>query len=326
MEIFQQAMIRFAAFMKVYRHLSEIPSFTKAVVTIGTFDGVHLGHRKIIEQLKKEAKNIGGETVLVSFHPHPRMVTRKDDKILLLNTLEEKIALLEQEGIDHLVIVPFTDAFANQSPESYIENFLVKYIRPHTLIIGYDHRFGQHRRGDYHLLEKMADRFGYKVMEISGHLLNEITVSSTRIRESLLNGNIELASALLGYKYFFEGVVIEGNKIGRTIGYPTANLKIQQEDKLIPANGVYAVKVKIKNSRFEKQTFTGMMNIGVRPTVGGGTRMIEVNIFDFDEEIYGETMQVTIQAYLRPEQKFNGLDMLKAQLALDKLNALKVLG
>jgi riboflavin kinase/FMN adenylyltransferase len=326
MEIFQQAMIRFAAFMKVYRHLSEIPSFTKAVVTIGTFDGVHLGHRKIIEQLKKEAKNIGGETVLVSFHPHPRMVTRKDDKILLLNTLEEKITLLEQEGIDHLVIVPFTDAFANQSPESYIENFLVKYIRPHTLIIGYDHRFGQHRRGDYHLLEKMADRFGYKVMEISGHLLNEITVSSTRIRESLLNGNIELASALLGYKYFFAGVVIEGNKIGRTIGYPTANLKIQQEDKLIPANGVYAVKVKIKNSRFEKQTFSGMMNIGVRPTVGGGTRMIEVNIFDFDEEIYGETMQVTIQTYLRPEQKFNGLDMLKAQLALDKLNALKVLG
>lgn len=302
-------------------------------MTIGTFDGVHLGHCQIIKQLKKEAERIEGETVLVTFDPHPRKIV--DTRPLqLLNTLPEKIALLGEQGIDHLVIVPFTQAFSSQTAEEYVEKFLIDRFHPHTIIIGYDHRFGKNRSGDFKLLEKYAASNAFELIEIPGQVIDEVTISSTKIREALLNGHIEEANNFLGYPYFFEGTVIEGNKLGRTLGYPTANLRIEDADKLVPGNGVYAVEV--QGSAFEVQEawryipttlhpLKGMMNIGVRPTIDGTKRVIEVNIFDFNADIYGSIIRVSFKKYLRGEQKFNGLDALKEQLAKDKIAALAVL-
>ena len=312
--------------MKVYQDLSTLPVFNNAVVTIGTFDGVHLGHKQIIRQLKETAEKIGGETVIITFHPHPRkIISSVPGDIKLLNTLPEKILLLEAASIDHLVVVPFNHAFANQTAQQYINDFLWKYFKPHTIIIGYDHRFGKGREGDYHLMDQYGASLGFEVKEITEQLMNEIIVSSTRIREALLNSDIETANKFLGYDYFFEGVVIEGNKLGRTIGYPTANLQIESDEKLIPGNGVYAAAVEIKNQQSEIRNFSGMMNIGVRPTVDGKKRMIEVNIFDFDEDIYTQILRVHVKHYIRGEVKFNGLDELKAQLLKDKVSAKELL-
>jgi riboflavin kinase/FMN adenylyltransferase len=317
--------------MKVYSNIDNLPAFIKAVVTIGTFDGVHLGHKEIIAQLKKEAQHIGGETVLVTFDPHPRKIV-SSKALQLINTLPEKIELLEQQGIDNLVIVPFTQAFSNQPAKAYVEDFLVSRFHPHTVIIGYDHRFGKDRSGDFHLLEEYARLHAFKLIEIPVHLIDQAAISSTKIREALLGGKLEEACRFLGYDYFFEGLVVQGNKLGRTIGYPTANLQPQIEDKLIPGNGVYAVQIEMKNMKDEENNgltpsalnrlpYSGMMNIGTRPTIDGTKRVIEVNIFDFDADIYGSILRVYLKKYLREEQKFNGLDALKQQLALDKRNA-----
>lgn len=314
--------------MKVHRELAgSLPEFNKAVVTIGTFDGVHLGHKQIIAQLKEEAVRIGGETVIITFHPHPRkIVLSVPGDIKLLNTLTEKIALLEAAGVDHLVVVPFDHVFANQTAEQYVQDFLYAYFKPHTVIIGYDHRFGKGREGDYHLMEDYGLLLGFEVKEIPEQLMNEVVISSTRIRQALTANHIETANRFLGYAYFFEGTVIEGNKLGRTIGYPTANLHIASEDKLIPGNGVYAVTVVSRQSPVVNvPPHKGMMNIGVRPTVDGRKRVVEVNLFDFDEEIYGRTLLVQVQHYLRGEVKFDGLEELKQQLGKDKCSALAAL-
>lgn len=311
--------------MKVHRELAgSLPGFRKAVVTIGTFDGVHLGHRKIINQLKEEAARTGGETVLITFHPHPRkIVSSVPGDVKLLSTLQEKINLLEATGIDHLVVVPFDHAFANQTAEQYVKDFLWHYFKPHTVIIGYDHRFGKGREGNYQLMKTYGETYGFEVKEIPEQLMNEVVVSSTRIRKAVSENDIALANELLGHPYFFEGVVIEGNKLGRTIGYPTANLHISSEEKLVPGNGVYAVTVNLESpaGNKESQSYKGMMNIGLRPTVDGKKKVIEVHIFDFDADIYGRTLQVHLHHYLRGEVKFNGLDELKAQLQKDKLAA-----
>ncbi|MBS1948017.1 MAG: bifunctional riboflavin kinase/FAD synthetase [Bacteroidetes bacterium] len=320
--------------MKVHRDLIQLPVFRNAIVTIGTFDGVHTGHQQIIDQLKDESKRTNGETVIITFHPHPRkIVGNSPHEIKLINTLSEKIELLEARGIDHLVVVPFNEQFSNLSAEEYIRDFLIGKFRPHTIIIGYDHRFGKGRKGDYHLLEDCCRDFKYELKEIPVHVLNEISVSSTRIRESIINADIETANKLLGYDFFFEGIVVEGNKLGRTIGYPTANLEIEEEEKIVPGNGVYAVRLSMVNGQgsiedsynFEAHSpfaihhsLKGMMNIGTRPTVGGSKRTIEVNIFDFNENIYGKTLRAFIKKHLRNEQKFDGLDALKEQLAKDK--------
>ena len=307
--------------MKVHRELAgSLPEFNKSVVTIGTFDGVHLGHKRIIAQLKEEAARIGGETVIITFHPHPRkIISSGPGDIKLLNTLEEKISLLEAAGIDHLVVVPFDHVFANQTAEQYVNGFLYKYFKPHTVIIGYDHRFGKGREGDYQLMNAYGKKLGFEVKEISEKIINEIVISSTKIRHALIENKISIANQFLGYPYFFEGLVIEGNKLGRTIGYPTANLHITSEEKLIPGNGVYAVRV--RSWELGVGSWEGMMNIGVRPTVDGKKRVIEVNIFDFEEDIYGQTLQVQVHHYLRGEVKFNGLDELRQQLQKDKLSA-----
>lgn len=304
--------------IQVHRDVEHLPKFTNAVVTIGTFDGVHLGHQQIIQQLKKEAAAIGGETVIITFHPHPRkVVSSTKGDIKLLNTLDEKIELLSKMEINHVVVVPFDTTFSVQTPEEYIANFLVEKFHPHTIIIGYDHKFGKNRAGDYHLLEDLGVTYNYVVKEIPQHILHEVAISSTRVREALVNNDVETANKLLGYKYFFEGKIIEGNKLGRTIGYPTANLQIE-DDKLIPGNGVYAVEVKIDK---HVEQLKGMMNIGVRPTVDGTKRTIEVNIFDFNKDIYGKMMRVYLHHYLRGEVKFNGLEELKQQLAKDNIAA-----
>jgi len=305
--------------IQVHRDLAHLPQFKNAVITIGTFDGVHLGHQQIIKLLKKEAADIGGETVIITFYPHPRkVVTHGKSDVKTLNTLEEKIELLDEKGVDHLVVVAFNDDFANQTAEEYIENFLVKKFKPYTIIIGYDHRFGKNRMGDYHLLEKMGEKYDYQVKEIPEHVSNNVTISSTKIREALLKNDIATANTYLGYNYFFEGKVVEGNKLGRTIGYPTANLEIEDEQKLVPGNGVYAVTLLIEQG---EPVLKGMMNIGMRPTVNGTKRTIEVNIFDFDEDIYDKKMRVCLFAYLRGEVKFGGLDQLKDQLGKDKVNS-----
>jgi riboflavin kinase/FMN adenylyltransferase len=309
--------------MKIHRNIEELPEFKNAVITIGTFDGVHMGHRQIIGKLKSVARSIGGETVIITFHPHPRKVVSSTILgIRLINTLEERIELLEQLGIDHLVVVPFTDAFANQPAEDYVKNFLISKFHPHTIIIGYDHRFGRERKGDYLLLEKMAALYNYQLQEIPKHVLDEISISSTRIRESLLEGKIDIADKLLGYDFFFSGVVVHGDKLGRKLGYPTANLRINDEEKIVPGNGIYAVYAQPEGS---EKKLKGMMSIGFRPTVDGKKRVIEVNIFDFNQEIYDQTLKVFVKKYLREEIKFNNLDELVAQIDQDKINSLQIL-
>ncbi len=335
--------------MKVHYDIENLPLFRNAVITIGTFDGVHMGHRQIINNLKREASANNGETVIITFHPHPRKVVSSTILgIRLINTLEEKIELLEQLGIDHLVVVPFTDAFANQEAEDYVQHFLVNKFHPHTIIIGYDHRFGKERKGDYLLLEKLAPVFNYQLKEIPKHVLDEISISSTKIREALLNGKIEIADKLLGYEFFFSGTVVHGDKLGRKLGYPTANLKMTDDEKIIPHNGIYAVYAEVRsqksevrdtnkkgNSVFEESSHSplptqdsrlkGMMSIGFRPTVDGKKRVIEVNLFDFNKEIYDQSLRVYIKKYLREEVKFDSLDELVKQIDQDKIESLKVL-
>ena len=307
--------------MKVFTDITSLPRFKNAVVTIGSFDGVHLGHRQIIHQLIREAEKVGGETVIITFHPHPRLVINPSASINLINTLEEKTVLLEQLGVDNLVVVPFEEKFANLSAAGYIEDFLLYYFHPHTLIIGYDHRFGKARKGDFRLLEQYAQSAAFQLIEIPQHVLHDAGISSTRIREDLLTGNIEKANDLLGYPYCFEGTVVKGNQLGRTIGYPTANIRVNDKQKIVPGKGVYAVMLQINNEVYDGNSFTGMMNIGVRPTVDGLNEVIEVNIFDFDADIYGEPVKESVHRRLRAEKKFGSLDELKDQLAKDRSEA-----
>jgi len=330
--------------MKVYRNVEQLPPFRNAVITIGTFDGVHEGHRKIIAHLKQEAETINGETVIITFHPHPRKVVSSQILgIRLINTLAEKIELLAGAGIDHLVVIPFTEVFANQSAEDYIQNFLIENFHPHTIITGYDHRFGKDRLGDYRLLEKMAPVYNYVLKEIPKHVLDEVAISSTNIREAIIHSDIDTANKLLGYEFFFEGIVVDGDKLGRKLGYPTANLKMTDEEKIVLGNGIYAVYVEMTNGEWQEASgnansyesysrFTthhsllkGMMSIGFRPTVDGKKKVIEVNIFDFDKEIYGNTVRVYVKKYLRPEIKFNNLEELVKQIDQDKVESLKIL-
>jgi riboflavin kinase/FMN adenylyltransferase len=328
--------------MKVYSDIDNLPSFKNAVLTIGTFDGVHMGHRQIVAKMKEEAIAVQGETVIITFHPHPRkVVSSVFTGVRLINTLEEKLEILSTLSIDHVVIVPFTDAFANQPAEDYIKNFLVDKFHPHTIIIGYDHRFGKERKGDYLLLEEKAPVYNYRIKEIPKHVLDEIAISSTKIREAVINGRIEVADKLLGYNFFFSGTVVHGDKLGRKLGYPTANLKIENEEKIIPGNGIYAVYASVINSqsavgsrqstagnqelRTNDQLLKGMMSIGFRPTVDGKKRVIEVNLFDFDKEIYDQTLKVYVKKYLREEVKFNSLEDLVKQIDKDKEESLKIL-
>ncbi len=307
--------------MQVHYNIDSLPLFKNATITIGTFDGVHLGHQVIINTLKQAAKDVNGESVIITFHPHPRKVVSSIvTGIRLINTLDERIELLAKTGVDHLVVVPFTDFFANQTAEEYIKDFLVEKFKPTKIIIGYDHRFGKDRTGNYLLMEQKALTYNYTLKEIPEHLLDAVKVSSTTIRNALLHGQIEEANKLLGYAFFFTGQVVHGNKIGRTIGYPTANLKSNNDEKITLGDGIYAVYVTVVEKKYK-----GMLSIGFRPTVDGKKRVTEVNIFDFDTEIYDQLIKVEIKKHLRNEVKFNSLDELKQQLHTDKENSLKCL-
>lgn len=306
----------------------ELPVFQRAVITIGSFDGVHTGHQKILNQMKQVAATLGGETIIITFFPHPRKVIASiPGDVKLLTTLREKKALLTAAGIDHLVVIPFDHAFAQSSAEDFVEQFLVRLFRPQAVIIGYDHRFGKNRKGDYHLLETMGEKWGFRVHEINEQMLQESAISSTRIRSALLEHRIAEANQLLGYPYFLEGTVIEGKRMGRTLGYPTANLQIAEEDKLIPANGVYVVRVRLQNNP-DPKNFTihgGMMNIGIRPTVDGTSRVIEVHLFDWSGTLYGQSIQVELLEFIRDERKFNSPDELREQIGKDEQTARKFL-
>jgi riboflavin kinase/FMN adenylyltransferase len=261
--------------------------------------------------------------VIITFDPHPRnIVGMRSDPQPLLTTMPERINLLAKIGIDHLVIVPFTPAFAAMDPRDYVKDFLVARFHPHTLIIGYDHRFGRQREGDYHLLESLSETYGFQVRELDAQILRDAAISSTRIREALMQGRPEEATEQLGYPYFFSGLVRHGDKRGRTIGFPTANLKPDDPAKLLPADGVYAVRISLSEADGDAYTKTGMMNIGLRPTVDGTRHLAEVNIFDFNEDIYGRVLTVQVISRIREERKFSGLEALQAQLSSDRSTAM----
>ncbi|TKC03747.1 bifunctional riboflavin kinase/FAD synthetase [Pedobacter frigoris] len=304
--------------MKIYHNFSEFKKLNNAVATIGTFDGVHYGHQKIIKRLFELAKSNGGESVILTFFPHPRMIIDPENQDLkMINTIHEKAKILEELGVDHLIITPFTRDFSNLSPEEYIKNILVDTIGIKHLIVGYDHRFGKDRKGGLKELEDLSEVLEYKIEEIPEQDIDDVAVSSTKIRKALLNGEVALAANYLGYNFSLSGRVIKGDKIGRTIGFPTANLFVEETYKLIPSDGIYAVTV-----RMEEGFFKGMAYIGQRPTINGMTRNIEVNIFDFNKEIYGQDITMTFLEFLRHDVKFTGLEALKEQLQKDKEDTL----
>ena len=303
--------------MQVHYDIDKLPLFTNSVITIGTFDGIHSGHHAILDQLIQEGSKHEGESVVITFHPHPRKIIRAGEAPSLLTAIDERIALFQKKGIDHLVIVPFDLNFAELSAEEYIDNFLVHYFHPKAIVIGFDHRYGKNRAGDYALLKSKENLHGYEVIEIPEFILNNSKISSTHIRKALLAGEVEIANSLLGYPYQLEGIVIRGDQLGRTIGFPTANLAIIETEKLVPATGVYAVSVFVKkaNSIIEKN---GMMNIGYRPTVSGKERRIEIHLFNLNEDLYDLSLCVELKAFIRNEIKFSGLAELTAQLEKDK--------
>ncbi|MEP3387944.1 MAG: bifunctional riboflavin kinase/FAD synthetase [Reichenbachiella sp.] len=298
-----------------------IPEIQNAIVTSGTFDGVHFGHQKILKKIVKTAKELNGKSVVLTFWPHPRFVLFPEEKTLkLLSTFEEKAQLLEEVGIDYLVKVEFTKAFSQLSSESFIQNMLVEKLKTKKLIIGYDHRFGKNRSGSFEYLKENSDRFGFEVEEIPRQDIDDVGVSSTKIRQALFHGEVDLAAEFLGRLYSIQGTVVEGKQIGSKLGFPTANISVAEDFKLIPKDGAYAVRARVNN-----QWHKGMLNVGIRPTVGGLHRVIETHLFDFDEQIYNQPIQIEFVKYLRDEQKFDSLEHLKIQLQKDKNEALRTL-
>lgn len=305
--------------LKIYNHFSEFKKLENAVVTIGTFDGVHFGHQKILKRLCELAKATGGESVILTFFPHPRLIIDPENQQLkMINTVEEKAKILANIGVDHLIITPFTRDFSNLTPAEYIKQILIDTIGVKNIIVGYDHRFGKDRQGGMSDLQEFAGIYGFEIEEIPEQDINDVAVSSTKVRTALLEGDVALAASFLGYNFSIHGRVIKGDKIGRTIGFPTANIFVEETYKLIPSDGIYAVTVELN-----AVVYKGMAYIGQRPTINGMTRNIEVNIFDFSQEIYGQLITMNFLKFLRHDVKFTGLEALKDQLHDDKLATLK---
>lgn len=303
--------------LKTHFSVCKFKALKKTIITIGTFDGVHLGHKSILDKMKNATLENFYESVVLTFFPHPRMVLQQDSSIKLLNTMNEKATLLDKFGIDSLIIHPFDEAFSNLSAEEFVKEILVDKLNIHKIIIGHDHRFGKNRTADIRDLISFGKKYGFEVEQIGAKEIDEIAISSTKIRKALLEGNIKLTNEYLGYSYFISGKVVEGKKIGRTIGFPTANIQINESYKLLPKNGVYIVSSKIKNI-----DYFGMMNIGNNPTLGKNEQSIEVHFFDLKEDIYNENLQISILEKIREEHKFNSLTELQAQLEKDKLFSL----
>lgn len=308
--------------MEVYHGIENFSRIAYPVVTTGTFDGVHMGHMTIINRLKEVAEKQKGETVLLTFFPHPRMVLQEDNDLKLINTLDEKINLLEKAGIDHLIIHPFTKEFSRLTSLEFVRDLMVNKIGTKRLVIGYDHHFGRNREGSFEHLMEFGPLYGFDVEEIPAQDIDNVNVSSTKIRKALLEGDLKTANEYLTHPFSISGKVVSGAQNGRKLGFPTANIEVLERYKLIPAHGIYAVKVQI-----DYQIFNGMLNIGVRPTIADadGKPTIEVNIFDFDEDIYGKQISVQLIDRIRAEEKFPSLDDLVKQMHLDKLRTIAIL-
>ncbi|GAA4458946.1 bifunctional riboflavin kinase/FAD synthetase [Rurimicrobium arvi] len=308
--------------MQVFYGTDKLPLFPHAVLTIGTFDGLHEGHRQILASVVAEARDRNGTSVLITFHPHPRKLIHPDEPLKLLSSLRERLALIAAAGVDVAVVVPFTHEFAALSATEYIESFLQHFFLPELIIIGYDHRFGHDRAGDINLLRERAPRYGFDVREIPAQLIQDAAVSSTKIRKALAEGRVADAQRMLGDCYQLSGRVSRGAQLGRTIGYPTANIIPEDPEKMVPLSGVYAVQVWYD----EQYIAGGMMNIGINPTVSSTQiQKIEVHLFDFSGDLYDRELEVRFVARIRSEQKFTGLDALKAQLAQDEQTARQLL-
>ncbi|RDI10330.1 riboflavin kinase/FMN adenylyltransferase [Flavobacterium sp. AG291] len=303
--------------LKIFNSIQEFIPTTKTIVTLGTFDGVHKGHKSILEKLTNSSKQSGCESVVLTFFPHPRMVLQQNSDLKLLNTMDEKAALLEKEGIDNLIIHPFDMAFSRLTAEEFVRDVLVEGLNIAKIIIGHDHRFGRNRTANIDDLIRFGEEYGFEVEKISALAIDEVSVSSTKIRHALNEGHIDVANSYLGYPYFINGNVVEGKQLGRTIGFPTANIQPTESYKLIPANGVYVV-----SSELDGKTVHGMMNIGTRPTVNGTGTTIEVHYLNFNEDLYGKPVKVNFHHRLRNEVKFESFDALKLQIEKDRLDTI----
>lgn len=304
--------------MKIFHSINDFKSTKKTILTLGTFDGVHIGHKKILERVTQNTESEKYESLVLTFFPHPRMVLHGQSEVKLLNTIDEKIDLLEKIGIQNLVIHPFDETFSRLTAEEFVQTVLVNRFQIQKIIIGHDHRFGRNRSADINDLIAFGEQYGFEVEQISAQEINAVSISSTKIRKALMEGNMALANDYLGYDYFLTGTISKGKQLGRTIGFPTANLKIEENYKLIPKNGAYVVK-----SIINQKTVYGMMNIGYNPTVASENLSIEIHYFDFDEDLYDQKISVSILERLRPEQKFGSVDLLKEQLKMDKKTALE---
>jgi riboflavin kinase/FMN adenylyltransferase len=306
--------------MAVFSDIKNLPAFKRTVLTTGTFDGVHEGHKAILKEVVDHARQAGGESVLLTFEPHPRKLLFPDQPLGIITPLHKKLRLLEEAGIEHVVVMPFTREFANMSATEYIEA-LVKSFHPHSIVIGYDHHFGHDRTGNIKLLEEYASVYGYELIEIPARMIDDATVSSTKIRKAIADGRMEEATHMLGRHYTLAGTVVHGNKLGRELGYPTANLEPIDGDQIVPARGIYAVQ-----AIHDGAIYNGMLSIGFNPTVTDKKVLrIEANLFDFDKDIYGDILELVFVKKLRDEQKFDSLDALKDQLLTDKKETLKAL-
>ena len=299
--------------MKIFHSINEFHSDKKTIVTIGTFDGVHLGHAAILKKLTQNTQNETFESTVLTFFPHPRMVLQGKSDLKLLNTINEKIELLEKIGIDNLIIHPFDEKFAELNAEAFVSTILVDHLRVQKIIIGYDHRFGKNGTANIDDLISFGAQYGFEVEQISAQEIDEISISSTKIRTALEEGDIQLANEYLGYSYFLSGTVVKGKQLGRTIGFPTANISLEEDYKLVPQNGVYVVQAEI-----DSKSIYGMMNIGFNPTVQGKQKTIEVHLFDFDTDIYNRKIQVAILQRIRSEKKFESIELLTKQLEEDR--------
>ena len=304
--------------MITVRNISKYKEEYPTVITIGTFDGVHIGHLKILNKIINHAKSTELKSSVLTFFPHPRMVLQKDTDIKLLNTIDEKISILERLGLDVLIIHPFTVEFSRLTATEFVRDILVNTLNIKKVIIGYDHRFGRNRNANITDLIAFGNALDFTVDEIPAQEIDDVSVSSTKIRKALEDGDIDTANSYLGYDYMLTGIIVRGKGIGKQLGYPTANLSIEEDYKLIPKNGVYIVKTKLDGT-----TVYGMMNIGFNPTVNGTEKTIEINFFDFDSDLYDKKIQVDILARLRDEHKFESIDGLKEQLAKDKEKSLQ---
>ncbi|WP_103998775.1 bifunctional riboflavin kinase/FAD synthetase [Flavobacterium urumqiense] len=302
--------------MKIFHSINDFSSTKKTILTLGTFDGVHIGHKKILERVIQKTKNEDYESLVLTFFPHPRMVLQEHSDIKLLNTINEKIDLLEQIGIENLVIHPFDETFSRLTAEEFVTTVLIDRFHIQKIIIGHDHRFGRNRTANIDDLITFGKEYDFEVEQISVQEINDISVSSTKIRMALLEGDMDLANKYLGYEYFLTGIVVKGKQLGRTINFPTANLQIEENYKLIPQNGVYIVK-----SIINQKTVFGMMNIGFNPTVSGQNQSIEIHYFDFDADLYSQKIRVSMLHRIRSEQKFESVSLLKEQLEKDALTA-----